>query len=336
MAHPWSPSSWRGRPIRQVPEYPDPAALAAVEARLKGYPPLVFAGEARNLTAGLAEVAEGRAFLLQGGDCAESFAEFHPDNIRDTFRVLLQMSVDADLRRGAAGREGGPHCGPVRKAALGRHRNPERRHVAVLSRRQHQRHRVRRGLARAGSRAADASLYAIGCDAQSVARFRFRRLRRSAQCASLDAGLHRRFARRRALPHSRRSHHRNARIHGSLRHHAGLHAAIAHDGFLYQPRSAAARLRAGDDAHRFHQRRLVRHVSASRLDRRSHAQSRWRTCRILPRHPAIRSASNAGRRWPEDELLRLIADRSIPRTRQAGSRSSAVSAQTRSPTSCRG
>jgi 3-deoxy-7-phosphoheptulonate synthase len=76
-----------------VPEYPDPAALAAVETRLKTYPPLVFAGEARNLTTGLAAVAEGKAFLLQGGDCAESFAEFHPDNIRDTFRVLLQMSV---------------------------------------------------------------------------------------------------------------------------------------------------------------------------------------------------------------------------------------------------
>jgi 3-deoxy-7-phosphoheptulonate synthase len=93
VPQPWSPSSWRGKPLRQVPEYPDPAALAAVEARLKTYPPLVFAGEARNLTAGLAQVSEGKAFLLQGGDCAESFAEFHPDNIRDTFRVLLQMSV---------------------------------------------------------------------------------------------------------------------------------------------------------------------------------------------------------------------------------------------------
>ena len=93
MPQPWSPSSWRGKPILQVPEYPDPAALAAVEARLKTYPPLVFAGEARSLTAGLAQVSEGKAFLLQGGDCAESFAEFHPDNIRDTFRVLLQMSV---------------------------------------------------------------------------------------------------------------------------------------------------------------------------------------------------------------------------------------------------
>ena len=93
MAQPWSPSSWRGKPVSQMPEYPDPQALAAVEARLKTHPPLVFAGEARSLMAGLANVCEGKAFLLQGGDCAESFAEFHPDNIRDTFRVLLQMSV---------------------------------------------------------------------------------------------------------------------------------------------------------------------------------------------------------------------------------------------------
>jgi 3-deoxy-7-phosphoheptulonate synthase len=89
----WTPSTWRSRPIKQVPDYPDASALASVEARLKTYPPLVFAGEARNLTAGLGQVAEGKAFLLQGGDCAESFAEFHPDNIRDTFRVILQMAV---------------------------------------------------------------------------------------------------------------------------------------------------------------------------------------------------------------------------------------------------
>ena len=93
MPQPWSPSSWRGRPISQQPDYPDPQALAAVEARLRTHPPLVFAGEARNLMAALAQVCEGKAFLLQGGDCAESFAEFHPDNIRDTFRVLLQMAV---------------------------------------------------------------------------------------------------------------------------------------------------------------------------------------------------------------------------------------------------
>ena len=76
-----------------MPEYPDNAALSAVEETLGRMPPLVFAGEARNLKHQLARVADGKAFLLQGGDCAESFAEFHPDNIRDTFRVLLQMAV---------------------------------------------------------------------------------------------------------------------------------------------------------------------------------------------------------------------------------------------------
>ncbi|MAU41803.1 MAG: 3-deoxy-7-phosphoheptulonate synthase class II [Kordiimonas sp.] len=93
MTKQWSPESWRSRPVRQVPEYPDQKALEKVEAELRSAPPLVFAGEARRLKSQLGDVAEGRAFLLQGGDCAESFAEFHPDNIRDTFRVLLQMSV---------------------------------------------------------------------------------------------------------------------------------------------------------------------------------------------------------------------------------------------------
>jgi 3-deoxy-7-phosphoheptulonate synthase len=93
MVAKWSPESWRGRPAQQVPEYPDQGKLEAVEKRLRGYPPLVFAGEARRLTQLLGDVAEGRGFLLQGGDCAESFAEFSANNIRDTFRVLLQMAV---------------------------------------------------------------------------------------------------------------------------------------------------------------------------------------------------------------------------------------------------
>jgi 3-deoxy-7-phosphoheptulonate synthase len=93
VAQPWSPQSWRSRPIRQVPDYPDMAALAAVEAQLRTHPPLVFAGEARNLMSSLAQVAEGKAFLLQGGDCAESFAEFTANNIRDTFCVFLSMAT---------------------------------------------------------------------------------------------------------------------------------------------------------------------------------------------------------------------------------------------------
>jgi 3-deoxy-7-phosphoheptulonate synthase len=89
----WSPSSWRSCETKQLPVYNDAAALARVEGELRSYPPLVFAGEARKLKDQLAHVAAGKAFLLQGGDCAESFGEFHPDNIRDTFRVLLQMAV---------------------------------------------------------------------------------------------------------------------------------------------------------------------------------------------------------------------------------------------------
>jgi 3-deoxy-7-phosphoheptulonate synthase len=93
MAAKWTPDSWRKHDAQQMPVYRDAATLAAAEKTLSNYPPLVFAGEARNLTAELAQVADGKAFLLQGGDCAESFAEFHPNNIRDTFRVILQMAV---------------------------------------------------------------------------------------------------------------------------------------------------------------------------------------------------------------------------------------------------
>ncbi|HEY1260015.1 MAG TPA: 3-deoxy-7-phosphoheptulonate synthase class II [Stellaceae bacterium] len=93
MSENWSPASWRGLPIRQVPGYSDNAALGRVEETLHRFPPLVFAGEARRLEERLAAVASGKAFLLQGGDCAESFAEFHPNNIRDMFKVLLQMAV---------------------------------------------------------------------------------------------------------------------------------------------------------------------------------------------------------------------------------------------------
>ena len=93
MAPRWSPDSWRTKPIEQVPLYPDLDQLAQVEEQIASFPPLVFAGEARELKAKLARVAQGEAFLLQGGDCAESFAEHGADTIRDFFRVFLQMAV---------------------------------------------------------------------------------------------------------------------------------------------------------------------------------------------------------------------------------------------------
>ncbi|MGL4440857.1 MAG: 3-deoxy-7-phosphoheptulonate synthase class II, partial [Bosea sp. (in: a-proteobacteria)] len=93
MAERWTPDSWRQKPVQQVPQYPDAEALASVEKTLAGFPPLVFAGEARKLKRALGKVAAGEAFLLQGGDCAESFEEHSADNIRDFFRMFLQMAV---------------------------------------------------------------------------------------------------------------------------------------------------------------------------------------------------------------------------------------------------
>ena len=93
MTKGWTKSDWRSKPRVQMPDYPDMVALREVEAKLAKYPPLVFAGEARRLKKALGQVSEGRAFVLQGGDCAESFAEFSADNIRDTFRVMLQIAV---------------------------------------------------------------------------------------------------------------------------------------------------------------------------------------------------------------------------------------------------
>ncbi len=118
----WTPANWRTKPAKHIPEdYPDLDKLAEVEKTLSGYPPLVFAGEARRLKARLGEVVNGNAFLLQGGDCAESFAEFHPDNLRDTFRVLMQMAVVLTYGAGKpvvkvgriAGQFGKPRSSPI-------------------------------------------------------------------------------------------------------------------------------------------------------------------------------------------------------------------------------
>ena len=89
----WKTNSWKNYPVKHIPEYEDKKELDMVLGKLKNFPPLVFAGETRSLKKQLAEVVDGKAFLLQGGDCAESFAEFHPDNIRDTFKLILQMAL---------------------------------------------------------------------------------------------------------------------------------------------------------------------------------------------------------------------------------------------------
>ena len=89
----WKINSWKKYPVKHIPEYPDKKELDQVLDKIRTFPPLVFAGETRHLKQQLSDVVDGKAFLLQGGDCAESFAEFHPDNIRDTFKLMLQMSL---------------------------------------------------------------------------------------------------------------------------------------------------------------------------------------------------------------------------------------------------
>ena len=192
----WTPTTWRSRPIKQVPDYPDAAALATVETRLKSYPPLVFAGEARNLMAALGQVAEGKAFLLQGGDCAESFAEFHPDNIRDTFRVLLQMAVVLTYAGALPVVKVGRIAGQFAKP---RSEDTETQNgVTLPSYRGDNINGIEFDAegAHARSRPPAAGLRPVGGDAQPAARLRDRRLCRPAQRPSLDAGLHRRLARR--------------------------------------------------------------------------------------------------------------------------------------------
>ena len=296
MAQPWSPQSWRAKPISQEPVYPDPEALAAVETRLKTHPPLVFAGEARNLTAALGQVAEGKAFLMQGGDCAESFAEFHPDNIRDTFRVLLQMSVI--LTFGAAmpivkvGRIAGQFAKP-------RSAETETRDGVTLP--SYRGDNVNDINFTAEARAPDPQRL-MQAYAQSAATLNLLRAFASGGYADLH-NVHRWTLGfiagspvGRTLQGAGATHLRDARIHGSLRHHAGLHAATPSDRFLHEPRSAAPRLRAGDDAHRFHQRRLVRHQprtwsgSATARAIRPAPISNSRAASRIP------SGSNAGRR----------------------------------------
>ena len=124
---PWTPDRWRRRPAAQLPDYDDIPTLAEVEERLAHSLPLVFAGEIRTLRQQLAEVAAGRAFLLQGGDCAESFADFNERTITDTFRVLLQMAVVLTFAAACPVAEGRANGRTVRQTAQRADRNPRGR-----------------------------------------------------------------------------------------------------------------------------------------------------------------------------------------------------------------
>ncbi len=187
----WEPASWRRRAAAQQPAWPDPAALEAVVDELRHMPPLVFAGEARSLRESLAAVQPGDGFLLHAGDCAESFAEFTADNIRDKLKVILQMSVVLTYSTGVptvkvgriAGQFAKPRSSPVEKRdGVG---------AAVVLRRHRQRLRVRRSRAPARSAAHVARLQPGRGDAEPVARVHEGRLRRPEPRAPVEPRVHR-------------------------------------------------------------------------------------------------------------------------------------------------
>ena len=192
MTEPWTPSSWRSLPALQQPEWPDPAAVDAVRERLGQLPPLVFAGEARALQRALGEAVEGRAFLLQAGDCAESFRNVSAVAIRERLKVLLQMSAvltyGATLPVVKVGRIAGQFTKP--RSSLTE--NGGRRRDSLVP-------RARDPLRRADARGARARPGADGAgvlpgrlDAQPAARLHEGRLRRPDAGAHLEPGVRRR------------------------------------------------------------------------------------------------------------------------------------------------
>ena len=217
MSERWTPEGWRGKPVQQMPIYPDSKALADVEAQLATFPPLVFAGEARNLKKQLARVAAGEAFLLQGGDCAESFAEHGANNIRDFFRVFLQMAVVLTYAGAlpvvkvgrVAGQFAKPRSSPFEKKdglELPSYRGDIVNDIDVQ---------------RAGPCSGPASpadgLSPVGGDAEPAARLRNRRLCQPWQRARVDARLRQGFDAVAPLQGTRGSYFRRAEFHARLR-----------------------------------------------------------------------------------------------------------------------
>ena len=247
MTEPWTKGDWRALPRVQMPDYGDAEGLAAAEAQLRRYPPLVFAGEARRLKAALGRAAAGEAFLLQGGDCAESFAEFSADSIRDTFKVMLQMAMvltyGAKVPVVKVGRMAGQFAKP-RSAPTEVQGGPG---ASVVPRRHRQRPRLHPGRARARPRADAARLHPGRGDAEPRARVLHGGLRRRASGPRLDARLHRPRGGR-ALPGAGLAHLGHARLHARGGGHAGHGAHAAIGGLLHLARGAAAGVRGGADA----------------------------------------------------------------------------------------
>ena len=292
-----APDSWRAKPVEQAPVYPDAAALAEVERQLAGYPPLVFAGEARKLKRALGKAAAGEAFLLQGGDCAESFGEHSADNIRDFFRVFLQMAVVMTFAAASPVVKVGRVAGQFAKPRSSGRRDGRRRDIAepiaatssTTSR------------SRADARIPDPRRQ-LEAYRQSAATLNLLRAFATGGYANLE-NVHRwMLGFVKDSPQSERYQELADRITETLgfmraigldpEAHPELRATdfyTSHEALLLGYEQAMTRAR-------FDLRRILRDLRPYDLDRRPHAPARRRPCRICARRAAIRSASNAGRR----------------------------------------
>ena len=315
----------------QQPTYADRAAVDAAVARLRTLPPLVFAGECDDLKAKIAAVARGEAFLLQGGDCAETFDGVTADNVRNKLRVLLQMAVvltyAASVPVVKVGRIAGQYAKP-RSSDL---ETRERRDAAGLPRRRRQRLRLHRRVPRPRPAAARRGLPRLGGDAEPRARLRHRRLRRPAPGAHLEHRLRPRVHRRPALRGDGRRDRPGADLHEGDRRRP---RRVPPGRLPLQPRGADAGVRARDDPHRLAHPAAVRRLRPLRLDRRAHPPARRRPRRAAAPHP---QPDRRQARPDHDRRRRARARRAAqPRQRgRAGSPSSPASAPAGSATGCR-
>ncbi len=303
----WTPQDWRACPIAQAPHYPDAAALDAVEAELGTAPPLIFAGEARALKAQLGRAAAGEAFLLQGGDCAESFAEFHANALRDTVKVLLQMAVVLSYAAAV----------PVVKVArlAGQFAKPRSQPTETIGGVTLPSYRgdIVNGIAfDAAARVPDPARMLRAYNQSAIT---LNLLRAFTQGGFADLARVQQWNQAfiAASPQGERyrgicaAHPGIAGVHGGVRSHVGQCAAASLDRILHQPRCDAAELRGAAGAAGQPDRRLVCVFGASAVDRRAHAPGGWRACRV----PARRGQSAGVEMRPDDDAGRIAAaDRS--------------------------
>ena len=213
----WNPATWRSKAAAHQPVWPDLAELERIEKELASVPPLVFAGEARELKSKLAAVSRGEAFLLQAGDCAESFDGFYADAIRDKLRVILQMAVVLTYSSGVPAIKVGRIAGPVRQTTLEPHRDRRWHRAAVVPRSHGERHAVLGGRPPTESPPTRPGLQPVGVHPEPPAGLHEGWIRRPPSGPGLEPGVRRQLERGAALRQPRIGDRSGVAVHGGHR-----------------------------------------------------------------------------------------------------------------------